>query len=122
MTWHQATISVDNDVKTKMKWRLKTWGDEEDEDDEDEDDEEDDDEDSTATVLQQRDPLTLKCVERGSEGKAATTKMKTALVVLQQHDPLPLEYVERGSEGGVDNDEWRVDGHHLPHPQEDQDA
>ena len=88
-------------------------GDEGDEDDEDEDD----DEDSTATVLQQRDPLTLKCVERGSEGKAATTKMKTALEVLQQHDPLPLEYVERGSEGGVDDDERRVDGHHLTHPQ-----
>ena len=68
MTWHQATISVDNDVKTKMKWRLKTWGDEEDEDDEDEDDEEDDDEDSTATVLQQRDPSPSKALSEGQRG------------------------------------------------------
>ena len=50
--------------------------------------------------------------------------MKTALEVLQQHDPLRLEYIERGPEGGgggggggVDNDECRVDEHHLTHPQ-----
>ena len=45
-------------------------------------------------------PLTLKSVERGSEGITATPKMKTALEVLQQHDPLRLEYIERGPEGG----------------------
>jgi len=49
-----------------------------------------DDEDSTATVLQQRDPLTLKRVEQWSEGITVTTKMKTALLVLQQQMQLLL--------------------------------